>query len=64
MSLSQEEREAIVPVEFGHLYSQLFSMRLTGDYDDFRGLVREDVEPLIEKTERFIDALKSLIEGK
>lgn len=57
-------KTGIVPVEFGHLYSQLFSMRLTGDYDDFRGLVREDVEPLIEKTERFIDALKSLIEGK
>lgn len=55
-------RTGVVPVESGHLYSQLFSMRLTGDYDDFRILTQEDVEPLIEKTEHFIQLVKNLID--
>lgn len=57
-------KTGIVPIEFGHLYSQLFSMRLTGDYDDFSGLSQEEIEPLIEKTEQFIATVKSLINGE
>lgn len=54
-------RTGIVPVEYGHFYSQLFSMRMTGDYDDFNCLTQEEVEPLIEKTANFISFVKDLI---
>lgn len=50
-----------VSLENGKLYSKLFSLRLTGDYSDNYNLTKDDVFPLIEPTERFIDAISSLI---
>lgn len=41
-------KTGIFPPETGRLYHQLFSMRLTGDYDDTYGLTSADVLPLIE----------------
>lgn len=55
-------KTGIVPLEYGHFYSQLFSMRMTGDYDDFNCLTQEEVEPLIEKTASFISFVKGLID--
>lgn len=52
----------------GALYHKLFSMRLTGDYDDTYGLSEEDVLPLVEPAgkliEHAISYAKTLLENK
>ena len=62
MSLSFDERKAVVDVKSGivdikdgKLYHHLFTMRLTGDYDDTYGLTSEDVLPLIEPASELIE---------
>lgn len=53
----------LAPKETGRLYSKLFELRQTGDYDDLYLLSREDVESLLEPTREFITLLKSLIKS-
>lgn len=48
-------KSGTLPPEAGKLYHQLFSMRLTGDYDDTYGLTSTDVTPLIEPAGKLID---------
>ena len=49
-----------VSLEMGDLYKTLYSMRLTGDYDDFCCLSEDNIQPLIEPTERFISSISAL----
>lgn len=44
-----------VDVKDGKLYHHLYTMRLTGDYDDTYGLTSEDVLPLIEQASELIE---------
>lgn len=53
-------KTGIVPTEYGRLYHKLFSMRLTGDYDDTYGITEEDVLPYIEPARTLIDAVSRL----
>ena len=46
--------------EFGKTYSQLFELRLTGDYDDLYDLDEERVKPFIGLTVNFIKELEKL----
>ena len=46
--------------EMGNLYKTLYSMRLTGDYDDFSYLSEENVMPLVSPTEDFISSISAL----
>lgn len=48
-------KNQIIPSEYGKLYSQLFSLRQTGDYDDTYDLSEEDVIPLIEPAKHLIE---------
>lgn len=41
---------------------RLQNMRKTGDYDDFIEWHQEDVEPLFEKVEGYINKIKMLVE--
>ncbi len=54
-------KAGIVSTENGKLYSKLFSLRLTGDYSDNYSLTKEDILPLVEPTERFINDISLLI---
>ena len=54
-------KKEIFKKEFGKLYSELFDKRQEGDYQDFYILKREDVEPLINKVELFIDTVEKYI---
>ena len=54
----------IVEVKEGKLYHHLFSMRLTGDYDDTYGLTSEDVLPLIAPASELIDKVIALTNAK
>lgn len=49
-----------VSVEMGRLYNKLFTMRLTGDYDDTYGLTEEDVVPLIAPAKELINTTISM----
>ena len=51
-----------VPVEMGKLYNKLFTLRLTGDYNDHYGLDEQDVLPLLQPTIDLIDMVSHLAE--
>ena len=46
----------------GRIYRKLFSMRNTGDYDDFFDWEEEDVRPMISETENLLNTLKNLLQ--
>ena len=54
----------IVPKEDAKLLARLQNMRKTGDYDDFIEWHQEEVEPLFEKVENYINLIKTLVEQK
>lgn len=47
--------------DLGKFYSKLFEMRQTGDYDDLYYLTEEDVKPLIEQSQKYIDEIEHLL---
>lgn len=50
---------------YGLVYNQLFSLRLTGDYEDRRNLDLEtEVKPLVEPTRHLIDAVNKMAKEK
>lgn len=51
----------IVPKEQSMFYSKLFELRQTGDYDDLYTLTEEEVKPLIDMAQRYIETLESLL---
>lgn len=54
----------LVSRDLGKLYSQLFEIRLKGDYSDRFGLTEEDVVPKIQPTESFIKIISNLAKTK
>ena len=57
-------KTGIVDVADGKLYHHLFTLRLTGDYDDTYGLTSEDVSPLITPASELIDKVITLATTK
>lgn len=57
-------KTGIVEIADGKLYHRLFSMRLTGDYDDTYGLTSDDVLPLLEPASALIDKVINLATAK
>ena len=57
-------KTGIVDVADGKLYHHLFTLRLTGDYDDTYGLTSEDVLPLITPASELIDKVITLATTK
>lgn len=53
-------KPGIVERRIGKLYNQLFTLRLTGDYNDSYTLEEEDVIPLIEPTDELIKVITAL----
>ena len=51
-----------VDSKYASLYSRLFSLRQTGDYDDNFDLTEEDVVPLVASTEEMLSYITTLIE--
>ena len=47
--------------EEGRIYRKLFSMRNTGDYDDFFDWEEEDVRPLLSDTENLLNTLRKML---
>ncbi len=53
-------KPGIVERHIGKLYNQLFTLRLTGDYNDSYTLEADDVIPLIEPTGKLIEIIAAL----
>ena len=54
-------KTGIVSGDLGKFYSQLFELRQTGDYDDWKVVTESDVRPLVPMAEMFLDTLENLI---
>ncbi len=50
-----------IGLEKAQIYTTLFSTRQLGDYADFITYTKDEVEPLIERTEELIYEIKKLI---
>ena len=55
-------KPGIVSKELGKFYSQLFSWRQKGDYDDFFDFNEENVLPYFKPVEELINIVEKLIE--
>lgn len=56
-------KSGFVDKELGTVYPKLFSLRLTGDYDDDYDLTENEVVPNVENAERLILAVIKLIDN-
>ncbi|MBR3797307.1 MAG: HEPN domain-containing protein [Clostridia bacterium] len=54
-------KTGIVSSEMGKFYSEMYELRQTGDYDDWKTLAESDIMPLIPKVEQFLDVVEKLI---
>ena len=54
-------KTGLISKEAGKIYSKLFEIRQTGDYDDLFNLSEDDVKPLIPLANNFIYELDKLI---
>ena len=54
----------LVDKEHSKLYSKLFEMRQTGDYDDLFNLSEADIKPLIDPAIKYIIEIEKLISKK
>lgn len=50
-----------IPKELGKIYSQLFTWRQKGDYDDFFDFDKEKVMPYFEPVTRLIDLIDNVL---
>jgi uncharacterized protein (UPF0332 family) len=51
----------IISKEQNRLYRNLFNLRQGGDYSDWFDVTEEDVTPLLEPAEKFIETIENLI---
>lgn len=54
-------KNGIIPKEFGKLYSQLFTWRQKGDYDDLFDFDKDKVIPYFEPVKRLIEIIENKI---
>jgi Uncharacterized conserved protein related to C-terminal domain of eukaryotic chaperone, SACSIN len=54
-------KNEIIPKEFGKLYSQLFTWRQKGDYDDLYDFDKEKVLPYFEPVQKLIEFIENKI---
>ena len=47
--------------DFGRLFSRLYEMRQSGDYDDMFDFTEEEITPYFSKTLDFVKAIENLI---
>jgi uncharacterized protein (UPF0332 family) len=50
-----------IPIEFGKIYSQLFTWRQKGDYDDLFDFNEEKVLPYFEPVKKLIELIEALV---
>ena len=51
----------LISIEQNKFYRRILELRQTGDYDDFIEYTKEDIIPLIEPAQKFIEEIEKLI---
>lgn len=54
-------KTGIVSTEMGKFFSELFELRQTGDYDDWKVVSEKDVIPLVPTAQVFLDTIEKII---
>jgi uncharacterized protein (UPF0332 family) len=54
-------KNGIIPKEYGKFYSQLFTWRQKGDYDDFYDFDRDKVIPYFEPVKTLIEFIENML---
>ena len=54
-------KTGLVPSNLGKFYSELYELRQTGDYDDWKVVTEADIMPLVPTIEVFLDTLEGVI---
>jgi uncharacterized protein (UPF0332 family) len=54
-------KTSLIPKEYGKMYSQLFTWRQKGDYDDLYDFDRDHVMPYFEPVKRLITLIESML---
>jgi len=54
-------KTGLIPLRFGKMYSQLFTWRQKGDYDDFFDFEKEKVYPYFEPVKELIEIIEAKI---
>lgn len=57
-------KTSLIPIEYGKIYSQLFTWRQKGDYDDLFDFSEEKVVPYLEPVAKLIELIEAEILGK
>ena len=55
-------KTGILSIDEGALISQMFNLRQSSDYEDFKQVTKENIEELLPKVFELVEKLKSLIE--
>ena len=53
--------KGLLDKNYGRLFTRLFELRQSGDYDDLYDATEEEILPLIEKTKAFVKAMEDLL---
>lgn len=54
----------IISKELGRFYSKLFKLRQSGDYDDWMVIDANEILPLVDSVDDYLNTLQLLIEAK
>jgi uncharacterized protein (UPF0332 family) len=54
-------KSGLIDKELGKFYTDIFDMRLTGDYDDYIDFKKEDVMDLIKPANELITKIEGLL---
>ena len=54
-------KTGIISSELGKFYSELFELRQTGDYDDWKVVTEAEIMPLVPIVEVFLDTIEDTI---
>jgi uncharacterized protein (UPF0332 family) len=57
-------KEGIIPIELGKIYSQLFTWRQKGDYDDLFDFDKEKVEPYFKPVKQILELIENILKEK
>ena len=53
--------KGLLDKNYGRLFTRLFELRQSGDYDDLYDATEEEILPLIDKTKGFVKAMEGLL---
>jgi uncharacterized protein (UPF0332 family) len=54
----------LIAREYGKYFSDLYDLRLSGDYDDYTEFSKETLQDLLPDAEKFLETIEAILTGK